>query len=259
MKKTKNIFSVLSIFILALCSCSNDTDESIKLIKKLVTTSADGVVATTLFTYNGNKIVSVDGVQKHTCYTYTDDLITKKVTLNKTNQLEETIEYSYMEGKLIEVISLGNYRINYIHNSDKTVFYERFTIGSANQQVKELHGTLYFDNENLIKDERVLDNTAASVTSNYSISFHYDSKNNPLYKISGYKKLLNYNEVISSNNSLVSVAITSVSKDGQISSSAILFKSSYTYDLENYPKERVSETAIFANGNTGYLKTQYFY
>lgn len=256
MKKTKNIFCVLSIFLLTLYSCSNDNDDSIKLLKKVVATSTDGTSATTLFTYNGNKIVSTDGVQKHVDYTYTDGLISKTVTLNKTNQLLETVEYSYVTGELIRTKSLNNYVINYIHNSDGTVSYEKLAINSGNQEVKMYHGILYFQNENFIKDERILDNTAVGVISSYSISFDYDSKHNPLYNVLGYKKLLDYNEAISSNNSLISTVITSTTKDEQVSSSAKFYKNSFTYDSENYPTEQVSEPAISTNG---YLKTQYFY
>jgi hypothetical protein len=259
MKKTKNIFWVLSIFVLTLYSCSNDTDDSIKLLKKIVATSADGTSATTLFTYNGNKIVSIDGVQKHIDFTYTDDLISKTVTLNKTNQLLETIEYTYVVGQLVRTKSLDNYMINYIHNSDGTVSYEKLVINSGNQEVKMYHGILYFQNENFIKDERILDNTASGVLSKYSVSFDYDSKHNPLYNVLGYKKLLDYNEGISSNNSLISTVIASVSKDDQIISSAKFYKNSFAYDLENYPTEQVTDNAISDDVNTGYLKSQYFY
>ena len=258
MKKNK-IFWIVSICLLVLCSCSSDNDDSIKFIKKIVETSEGGISETILFSYNGNKIVSIDGTKKRTDFTYDDGLITKRVTLNKTSQLLETIEYSYLEGNLVQVESLGNYRIKYIHNSDETVSYEKFTIGSANQQVKEFHGKLYFENENFLKDERILDNTAVGVTSNYSISFDYDTKHNPLYNISGYKKLLDYNEQISSNNSLMSTVITSFSKDDQTTSSANFYTNSFKYNVDNYPIERVSENTVATNGNGGYLKTEYFY
>ncbi|MFV8466876.1 hypothetical protein [Flavobacterium sp. LB1P62] len=259
MKKTKKIFCVLSIFLLTLYSCSNDTDDNIKLLKKVVATSADGTSATTLFTYNGNKIVSIDGVQKHVDFTYTDDLISKTVTLNKTNQLLETIEYTYVAGELIRSKSPNNYIINYIHNSDETVSYEKLAVNSGNQEVKVYHGILYFQNKNFIKDERIIDNTVVGVTSSYSISFDYDFKHNPLFNVLGYKKLLDYNEAISSNNSLISTVIISTTKDGQIASSAKFYKNSFTYDLENYPTEQVSDNAISDDGNIGYLKSQYFY
>jgi hypothetical protein len=258
MKKTKNIFWVLSIFLLTLYSCSNDNDDSLKLLKKVVETSENGTSETTVYTYNGTEIVSIDGVQKRTDFTYTDGLITKTVILNKTNQLSETIEYSYLVGKLVEVESLGNYRINYIHNTDKTVSYERFRI-SGNQQVKEFHGTLYFENENLIKNERILDTMPVGITSSESITFDYDAKNNPLYNVLGYKNLLDHMETISSNNSLINTVIATTTNGDQVLSVANFYKSSFKYDSENYPTERVSETAILANGNTGYLKTQYFY
>ena len=254
MKKTKNISWLISIFILAICSCSNDSDNDVKLLQKVIETSKEGVSKTTFFTYNGDKIVSVNGGQKHTNYTYTDHLITKTVTLNKTNQLLETIEYRYVENKLVEVKSLDNYRIHYIHNSDKTVSYERFTIGLGNQEVKEYHGVLYSDNENFSKDERTLDNTAAGVLLKHSISFYYDSKNNPLYTILGYKRLLDRMEAISSNNSLINTVIATTTNGDQVLSSANFYKSSFKYDSDNYPTEQISE-----NENTGYLKTEYFY
>lgn len=256
MKNTSYIFWVLSIFVLTLFSCSNDTDNSIKLLKKSVTTSADGTSETTLFTYNGNEIVSIDGVKKHADFTYTDGLISKIVMLNKTNQVLETIEYTYVAGQLVRAKSLNNYVINYIHNSDKTVSYEKLSINSGNQEVKMYHGILYFQSENFIKDERILDDTASGVLSKYCVNFDYDSKHNPLYNILGYSKLLNFNEVISSNNSLISTVITSVSKDDQIISSAKFHKNLFTYDVDNYPTEQVTENAI---SDDGYLKIQYFY
>ncbi len=247
-------FLVLSIFVLTLYSCSNTSEDTVKLVKKVVETAENGTSETTLYTYNESKIISIDGAQKRTDFTYTDGLITKLVTLNKTNRLLETIEYSYLKGKLVGVESLGNYRIKYIHNSDETVSYEKFTIVTANQQVKEFHGKLYFENDNFVKDERILENTAVGVMSSYIISFDYDSKNNPLYNILGYKQLLDYNEEISSNNTLLHTVITSVTKDDQITSSANFYKSSFTYDSDNYPIERVSETE-----KNSYLKAEYFY
>lgn len=258
MKNKIVLLWVLSVFVLTLYSCSTDNDDSVKLLKKVVETSENGTSETTVYTYNGTEIVSIDGVQKRTDFTYTDGLITKTVILNKTNQLSETIEYSYLVGKLVEVESLGNYRINYIHNTDKTVSYERFRI-SGNQQVKEFHGTLYFENENLIKNERILDTMPVGITSSESITFDYDAKNNPLYNVLGYKNLLDHMETISSNNSLINTVIATTTNGDQVLSVANFYKSSFKYDSENYPTERVSETAILANGNTGYLKTQYFY
>jgi hypothetical protein len=259
MKQTKKIFCVLAVFLVTLYSCSNDTDDSVKLLKKVVATSEDGTSATTLFAYNGTEIVSIDDAQQHVGFTYTDGLISKIITLDKRNQSLETIEYTYVAGELVRAKSLNNYTINYIHNSDESVSYEKLAVNSGNQEVKIHHGILYFQNENFIKDERILDNAAAGVLSQYSMSIDYDSKHNPLYNILGYKKLLNYNEAISANNSLISTVIITTTKGEQIASSAKLYKNSFTYDSDNYPTEKVSENAVSSNGNTGYLKSQFFY
>ena len=259
MKNKIVILWVLSFFVVTLFSCSDYENNNVKLLKKVVETSEEGTSETTLYSYIGNEIVSIDGTQKRTDFTYTDGLITKMVILNKKNQFLETIEYSYLGGKLSEVESLGSYKTMYVHNSDKTVSYEKFTIVSANQQVKEFHGTLYFENENLIKDDRTLGNTNAGVISNYSVSFDYDANKNPLFHVTGFRELLNHNEKISLNNNVISTVITSISKDDQVTSSASFYNNFFKYDLDNYPIEQVSENTVATNGNVGYLKTQYFY
>ena len=79
MKKSKNIFWIVSVLILTLYSCSNENDSSAKLLQKMVETSDGGLSETTLFTYKGNKIIAIDGPYTHTDFTYTDGLITKIV------------------------------------------------------------------------------------------------------------------------------------------------------------------------------------
>lgn len=259
MKQKKYIFWALSIFVLTLYSCSTDNNDNVKILKKVVEVSADGTSATSLFMYNGDEIVSIDGVNKHTDFIYTDGLITKIVTLDKESQVVETIEYSYLEGRLVSARSLNNYRISYVHHSDGTVSYEKWSLNSGNVELRMYHGTLYFQNENLIKDERIIDNTGVGVVSNYSISFEYDSKKNPLYAILGYNKLLDHNQRISLNNSLISTEIVSITREDQIISSANFSNSIFKYDSDGYPTEQVSEKALSDNGSGAYLKTQYFY
>ena len=101
-----------------------------------------------------------------------------------------------------------------------------------------------------------MDNTTAGTVSKYNLNFDYDSKNNPLYNIAGYKKLLDCNHSISANNSLIITENTSIVKEEQLISATKLYKISFTYDSDGYPKEQVSETTIF---NSGFVKIQYFY
>lgn len=251
-KATVFLFVCLSV----LYSCSGSRDGDLKLLKKSIETTADGTSMTTLFTYDGHKIVSIDGVLQHQDFTYTGDLISKIVTLDKVNQQSSTVEYTYLEGKLVNVNAPGNYIIKYIHNSDQTISYEKFSISQGNQEVKVFHGTLRFLNENFKNDDRILDNVGVGVLSEYSLSFEYDTKKNPFRNILGFDKLLDHNEGISINNNLITMVTSSITINDQITSSANFYKGSFKYDSDNYPTELVSEASI---SNNGYLKVQYFY
>jgi hypothetical protein len=259
MKKAINIFWILSAFLAVFYSCSKDKDDNVKFLKQLVEISADGTSTTTDFTYNGNEIKSIDGVKQHTDFSYMDGLITKIIVLDKTNQAVNTIEYSYLRGKLVSAKSLNNYIINYTPNSDGSIVYEKTDISAGNKGVKIYHGVLYFQKKNFIKDERTFDSTPSGVSSNYSISFEYDSNNNPFYSILGYEKLLDQNDVISANNSLITVVTNSSAKNDQITSSANFYKSTFKYDEDGYPTEKVLESAMPVDGSSDYLKSQYFY
>ena len=255
MKDLNKIFFFVSIVAVLLTSCSDDKSGKSKFLTKLVEVSEDGTSVTTLFKDNDKEIVNIDGVQLHTDFTYTNGLITKISTLDKATKLSSTVEYSYDTDKLIQVLSPGNYVINYIHNTDETISYEKKSLNSGNQDAKLYHGVLYFKNKNLVKDERILDDTAAGVVSKYTVNFQYDSKNNPFYSILGYSKLLDHNEVISLNNMVSNVAESSIANSAdQITSSAKFYKGTFKYDTEDYPTEQLTETA-----KSGYLKSQYFY
>jgi hypothetical protein len=259
MKKALNIFLIVSAFAVVFYSCSKDKDDSAKLLKRLVEITADGTSATTDFSYNGNEIKSIDGVKQRADFSYMDGLITKIVVLDKTNQVVTTIEYSYLRGQLVTAKSLNNYIINYIPNSDGSIAYKRFSIDSGGDEVEVYHGVLFFENKNLVKDERTFDTAPPGVTTTYSINFEYDSKNNPFYSILGYEKLLEHDDFISANNSLITVVTNSSAQNDQIISSANFYKSTFKYDEDGYPTEKISEAVMPVNGKSDYLKSQYFY
>jgi hypothetical protein len=255
MKYSSKIFFFISIASVLLSSCSNDKDGKSKFLKEVVETLADGTSTTTLFKYIGDEIVTTDGIELRNDFTYTDGLITKIRTIDKGTQLSQTVEYSYDTDHLIQVVSPNNYVINYIHNTDSTVSYEKRSLNSGSQEARFYHGTLYFKGKNLIKDERILDDAAPGVVSKYTVNFQYDSKKNPLYSILGYSKLLDHNEVISLNNTISSVVeSSSTNAADQTISSAKFFNSTFQYDTDDYPTEQLTETA-----KSGYLKSQYFY
>lgn len=255
--KKANVFWVLAAMLFVFYSCANDKNGNAKLLTKLIETAENGSSVTTLFTYNGNEIVRAENGKQQLNYTYTNGLISKIITKNKSDQSIIAVDYKYENEKLISVKSSDNYWINFVHNTDGTVVYERFTLNAKNQEVKLYHGIISFKDGNLIKDKRTLDDTAVGVVTTENLSFEYDSKKNPMHSILGFDKLVDQNQLMSINNSVISVVENSTTNAfDQIISSARLYKSTFEYDTDDYPSVQINENTI---GNTGYLKSEYFY
>jgi hypothetical protein len=261
MKKALKIVGIVVVLLVTLCSCTNEPIEQVQFLKKIVEVSVDGTSNTTVLNYDGNKIVNIDKADKFLKFYYTDDLITKIVALDKTSDQVNTLDYLYSEGELIKISSSDNYAINYIHNSDGSVSYEKVTKGSNNLEVKIYHGILYFQNENLVKDERTSDDSGNGVLAKTISSIAYDSKNNALKNILGFNKLLDYSKIISSNNEILSTAVSSVNyiDDNQVVSEIKRFDSKYEYNTDGYPTEIVSQNIMFGSADSKHLKSQLFY
>ena len=263
MKKANIIIGLLSVFLITLCSCSNESVDQVpvQLLKKIVEVSVDGTSNTTLLTYDGNKIVNIDKFDKHLDFYYTDDLITKIVEADKTNQHVNTVQYLYLNGQLSKITSSDNYVINYIHNGDGTVSYEKLTKDSNNNDVRINHGTLYFQSGNLIKDDKFLDDAGKGILAENISSFEYDYKNNALSNILGYNKLLDYSKTISANNVISNSETSSVKNiaEDQVISAIKINKSEPQYDSIGYPIEIVSENLIFGGNDSKHLKSILFY
>lgn len=249
---------VLSVMLVLFYSCANDKNNEAKLLTKLIETAEDSSKITTVFTYKDNEIVSTDNSNIHIDYAYTNGLISKIVSKTKSDQLEVSTSFTYDKDKLVQVKFSDGSVTNYTHNADGSVIYDHIAIGDKEVQTKEYHGVLYFEKGNLVKDSRVLDKTEVDVVSKINMSYEYDTKSNPYFKIKGFDKLLNYNELISVNNSMLSVVEnnTTNTKEDQIMSSAKMHKSSFKYDNDGYPQEQITENA---KSNSGYLKSDYIY
>jgi hypothetical protein len=263
MIKINKIIGLVSVFLLTLFSCTNEKidQDQVQLLKKIVEVSVDGSSNITLLTYDGNKIANIDKFDKHSEFYYIGDLITKIVVLDKTNQQVNTVQYSYLNGQLSKITSSEKYVINYIHNSDGTVSYEKLTKDSNNNDVRINHGTLYFQSGNLIKDDKFLDDAGQGILAENITSFEYDSKNNALSNILGYNKLLDYSKTISANNVISNSEISSFKNiaEDQIISAIKINNSKHQYDSIGYPIETVSENLIFGGTDSKHLKSQLFY
>lgn len=263
MKNANIIIGLLSVFLITLSSCTNENVDQtqVQLLKKIVEISVDGSSNTTLLSYDGNKIVNIDKFDKHSEFYYTGDLITKIVESDKTNQHVNTLQYLYLNGQLSKITSSDNYVINYIHNSDGSVSYEKLTKDSQNKDVKINHGTLNFQSGNLIKDDKFLDDAGQGILAKNSISLEYDYKNNALNNILGFEKLLNYSKTISPNNDVASTETSYVKHlaEDQVISSIKTYNNKYTYNLNGYPTVIVSEKFLFGGENSNHLKSVLFY
>jgi hypothetical protein len=261
MKKVKEIVGIAIVTLITLSSCTTESIEPVLMLKKIVEVSVDGSSSTTNLNYNGNKIVNIDKVDQLLKFYYSGDLIIKIEEIVKSTEHTNTLDYSYSGGQLIKITSSDNYVVNYVHNNDGSISYEKRTKDSNNLEVKSYHGVLYFQNGNLIKDEQILDNTGSGILSKNEISLEYDNKSNPLNSIVGFSKLLNYQQAISLNNSVVYIESSTVRliNDDQIISSIKRIDSKYQYNSNGYPTEIVSENIVFGGSDSKHLKSQLFY
>lgn len=252
---------MVAVLLMTLCSCTSDPVEQVSMLTKVVEVSVDGTSTTTLLAYDGNKLVSIDKADQLLKFYYTGDLITKVEEWDKASQHLNTLEYSYSEGRLTTIASSDNYVINYVHNADGSVSYEKLTQRFDEVDVKNYHGILYFQNENLVKDEKTLDDAGSGMVVKKSVSRVYDTKNNALKNILGFDKLLDFSKAISSNNEIVGTHASSIKylDDDQVVSSIKRIDSKYQYNSNGYPVEIVSENIVFGGADSNHLKSQLFY
>ena len=261
----KNAIQLLlvTLFIVTFTSCSSDNNDTFqeKLLKRVIEINNDGTSSTFNFTYNGNKIVSINSEINNQTFSYTGDLITRIIEFNTTTQHQIIFDYSYSDDKLTKVICSDNYELNYIYNGDGTVSYEKTTTDINNNTILLYHGTMSFQGENLSNDIRTLDNTAVNVLSKEEVSFVYDAKRNPLNNITGYNKLVDRFTTNSMNNATSSIEVVSTSflDTEQVVSSAIQLPRVLQYDTSGYPTEILSDRPVFENQNGNHLKSLFFY
>jgi hypothetical protein len=263
MNQVKKNIIILVVILGTLCSCTNEAVDQIPvpMLKKIIETSVDGSSTITTLNYNGNKIVNIDKVDAFLEFYYTGDLITKTVEITKSSSHKNTLEYSYLEGKLTKITSSENYFINYIHNNDGSISYEKLTKDSENKVLKIHHGVLFFQKGNLIKEDQIIDNAGSEVLIKNVNELKYDNKNNPLSNILGFDKLYNYSHLISLNNATISVFSSTIKqiKDDQIISTINRLDRQYQYNSDGYPTEVVSEKIIFGGSDSKHRKSQLFY
>lgn len=228
MKLTRLLFTMLIINTLASCSTENENQEEIKpatsiLVKKIIHTYRNNEVEISTIKYNGNKIISrsTEGGFIAT-YTYTGDVITK-IEERVNDRLQRSLEYFYLNGKVIRQIENDNLETDsrtFTYNTNGTVSYARSRTRGENTT-----GLLTFENGNLIKNEEFF---AGQFPSSSIYEFAYDTKNNPFKNVIGFNLLFDTNRDTFSSNNMV--------KDGSAGNGAVDTRM-YKYDVNGYPTE----------------------
>lgn len=261
MKFFKTYFGILFLSLTVL-SCTNDINVSeAQLIKQIVETATDGSSIATTINYNSNKITSIDNTVKSSTFSYTGLLVTKIVELDKVTNHTTTLVLTYVDNDLVKITSSDNYVVNYVHNTDGTVSYEKWVKDASNIDVKVNHGVLYYAAANLIKEVTILDNTAANSVSTKTTTYGYDAKNNGLRNAAGFSALLNYGNLVSKNNTISKTEITEVknTETDQITSSLNQSQNEFKYDAAGYPMEIVGEETFFGEAQSNHAKTLFYY
>lgn len=263
MKKAIQILFV-SVLLLFITSCSNDDDDNnneVKLLKRLIEVNQDGSSSTTNFIYNGNQIVSIVSETKSETFIYTGDLITKIIETDKKTGSTTTMEFIYSAVKLTKIISSDNSVLNYVYNEDQTVSYEKTVKNAQNKDVVVFHGVLFFAKNNLVKDQKILDDAGVGIIASNTTNIVYDDKMNALNNIKGYSKLLNYAGLISKNNVVIRTEDSTIKEiaNNQIISSIKRYDNKNEYNIQGYPIEITSETLYLGGNDPKHLKSQLFY
>ena len=262
MKKVFYLFFI-TIFVTTLTSCTAESEDTTqdKLVKKIIELNQDGTSSTFNFTYNGEKIISIESEETSKKFTYFGNLITQIIEFNKTTQVQTTFDYFYTNNLLTKVISTDNYTLNYTHQADGTITYEKTTIDNNRNIVLLFKGIIYMDSNNIVDDKKTFETNKTKIVSKEELNFSHDSKRNPFYNIVGFAKLLDYSKIISVNNALSFIEVSSMTnmETEQITSSLRQNINKLKYNDFGYPEEIISDKFVFENQKQNHLKSLFFY
>ncbi|WP_339918543.1 hypothetical protein [uncultured Flavobacterium sp.] len=202
----KKIIIIIGLLLLTISSCSTDetdipTKENSKPLLKTIEVINTTNGSTTVFTYNGYKIIQVTsnlyiGVYK-IIYTYTGDYITKEDGYIN-DQLIVSTEYTYESNKLKTVIykdtnsgtifpAMNQNKLVYTYQPDNTVDIGIYSYSLNNWELVAPYPKMkiYFKDGNIVKREKF--NTDGMISS--TIIYEYDTKPNKYANIIGFDKL----------------------------------------------------------------------
>lgn len=252
-------YLLLSACFFFLASCTADSEDAVlvtdtaaeKLVKQTISTGWSGHTVTSVWNYNGKKIVSiVNSDDSRRDFTYDGDLI---VNIENKDEFGGVTNDSFVydtQGRVIE-----HYDISEAWGRKET--YEYLPNGIVNvarymgtPQVQDqllMTATMEFVNGEVTRTKSVNAVGGYTVTCNYT----YDSGNSPTRNIIGYDRI----------SALLSASQKGIYKN--VSSNAqsnggmpeVLIEKTFQYDSQNFPIEIVSSDPL--DGDSGTTKYKY--
>lgn len=234
MKKKLCLFVALTFALISCSSEETNPEKNNDVLVKTIAYTSPNENRLSIFTYDGNKIVSQTSNGLTDKYTYVGNLITKKESM-QNDKLIYVMEYVYANGKLISQLEdhisqndnemLTDYKTVYTHNTNGTISYTMFTVINGVEVKSSSEGIITFENGNRTKFE-YFNNGELRITYLYE----YDTKNTPTKNVVGLNLLLDEEYLTSVNNLIKKTTVfsSSISTDSFV----------YTYDSNNFPTER---------------------
>lgn len=247
----KKLFTLVSVLILVLSSCSSEDNSTPILISKLITTYDDGSSLTIDYSYSSNKLLeetwSSGGIRK---YFYENDLIIK-IETKTDNVLTKELFYEYDSNNKVSI------RKEYYYTASPFAFKTVFNYFSNNTAHYEVYRGDFIEQNELVYQGDYLFNSSGQLISSTSETpsgelintnlISYDTNNSPFKNIVGFEKLY-FNGFSPIGNKIESKEYAS---NNALMSSAIR---QYQYNSDSYPSSCIMEF------DTGEITTyEYFY
>lgn len=221
--------------------------ESVILLKKEIATDADGKKITTIFSYNGTKLISVvdDSGDSNIYITYTGDLITKFQYRFPDGTIDQENFFTYnADGKLATHIRINNSIVGklgnkevFTYNADGTVSVKGYIGDDISQTQENSDYTVKFLNGEV---SEIIDSDGSDH------KYTYDTKNYSLKNVLGFSKL-----AFIDGEATGGILHNTIS---DISGGQVLYNYSYTYNSNSYP-----ETGVEIDETGEKTTLQYFY
>ena len=239
----KKIFSMaaIALFMMTASCSSDDSNETVNpengLLKKMVITYEDGSIETDEFTYEGNKLTQITfGDGTYTKFLYNNDLLTESQMYGTDNLIEFKNVYEYNDdNKLITDTEIhsgeGSYnkKTTFTYNSDSTIT----AMVYMGEGEEELHSTciITLTNNNITQVHTEMAQGAVE----WTMSFAYDDKNNPLKNIPAF-------DIITLTDFYIGGGVNNLLS--QSYESEVVYTCQYQYNSNGYPSSMIDQDDI---------------